>query len=93
MNDTYHVKNVAHLMAIAYTQMGTLFVLYVTPGKAEITMFKNNNPMYTEWNHEDSHDDFLNEVFPRKSVKNTESTSMETNYASIIEAALDRLLA
>ena len=74
--------------------MGTPFVLSVTPGKAETAMFTiTKPPMYTEWNHEDSPDDFLNEAFPRKSVKNTESTKTETNYASIIEATLDRLLA
>ena len=81
-------------MAIVYTQMGILFVLSVTPGKAETAMFTiTKPPMYTEWNHEDFLDDFLDEVFPRKSVQSTESTKTETNYASIIEAALDRLLA
>ena len=80
-------------MATVYIQMGILFVLSVTPGKAETAMFTiTKQPMYTEWNHEDSQADFLNEVFPRKSVKNMESTKTETDYASIIEAALDRLL-
>ena len=49
-------------------------------------------PMYNEWNQEDFLDDFLDEVFPKKSVKNTESTKTETSYASIIETALDEIL-
>jgi len=80
-------------MAIVYTPMDTPSVLFVTPGKAETAKFTiTQTTMYNEWNHEDSQEDFLNEVFPRKSVKNTESTKTETFYASIIETALDELL-
>ena len=80
-------------MAIVCTPMGTPSVLFVTPGKAETAMFTiTKPPMYNEWNQEDFLDDFLDEVFPRKSVKNTESTKTETSYASIIETALDEIL-
>ena len=80
-------------MATVSIQMDTPFVLFVTPGKAEtanVTM--KETTMYNEWSHEDSLEDFLNETFPRKSVKNTESTKMETFYVSIIETALGELL-
>ena len=80
-------------MATVSIQMDTPFVLFVTPGKAEtanVTITKTT--MYNEWSHEDSLEDFLNETFPRKSVKNMESTKMETFYVSIIETALGELL-
>lgn len=49
-------------MATVCTQMATPFVLFVTPGKAETTLFTITHlpPMYTEWIQEDFQDDCLN---------------------------------
>jgi hypothetical protein len=81
-------------MATACTQMATPFVLFVTPGKAETTLFTITHlpPMYTEWIQEDFPDDCLNEESVNEYVKNTESMPMENSYASIIETVLEDLL-
>ena len=81
-------------MATACTQMATPFVLFVTPGKAETTMFTITHLklMFTEWNQEAFQDDCQNEESVNEYVKSMGSTQMETSYASIIETALDVLL-
>lgn len=87
---------VGRQMATAYFLTATLFVLFVTPGKVETTMFTkptDQKTMYTEWTHEDFLDDCLNEESANEYVKSMESTPMENSYVSIIETALDALLA
>ena len=81
-------------MATAYIQMDTPFVLFVTPGKAETAKFTiTKPPMYNEWNNADSHEGFQSEESLNEYAKSMESPQTETSYASIIETALDELLA
>ena len=81
-------------MATVFIQMATPFVLFVTPGKAETTLFTITHlpPMYTEWIQEDFPDDYQSEEFLKEYVQSMVSMPMENSYASIIETALDVLL-
>ena len=74
--------------------MATLFVLFVTPGKAETTLFTITQvpPMYTEWTLEDFQNDYQSEEFLKEYVQSMVSMPMENSYASIIETVLEDLL-